>query len=582
MAGNYDNASGPKERAELIGAFHKSLPHDEFGEVAPADFKVLRQACNGALGKFETVARGYDETLAPPVVNPAQAPFVMPFQPNRPKSDKFVNPQGGFADDRLGPKPSEMKMLPPPAVGSASIAAEMTELYWMALLRDVPIADLASHPDAALAVDDLRAAFQRALDKDTAPGALKLGQDLPKANGKLDLTAQTLFRCGLPHETDGPLVSQFFLHDAPYGAQLIVQKQRPYAKTDYLTDVPSWLLAQNSGWDVHKIGYGDDRVRINSGLYEELQGGAIHPRRIATMRDIARFVNRDALHQAYFTATLLLLDWGAPLDDGNPYNSNPGKPHYERQAGFGGLGGPHLLSLVSEVAAKALRVVWYQKWAVWRRLRPEAFGGLAHMQKTRGQVYGLDEALFATQAAGKILDKHGGYLLPMAFPSGSPVHPAYGAGHACVAGACVTILKAWFDEDKRIDALLHDNNPVHPFTGAKVAIVQPDAAGSDVLPPYGGPTDGITVGGELNKIACNVAMGRSMGGVHFRSDNTRSLRLGERVAAFILAGISTDFPDTLNGKKVAWTFTSFSGKTITIARGKVNGKDPATLCDADL
>ena len=37
-------------------------------------------------------------------------------------------------------------------------------------------------------------------------------------------------------------------------------------------------------------------------------------------------------------------------------------------------------------------------------------------------------------------------LLPMAFPEGSPTHPAYGAGHATVAGACTTILKAWFDE----------------------------------------------------------------------------------------------------------------------------------------
>ncbi len=36
-------------------------------------------------------------------------------------------------------------------------------------------------------------------------------------------------------------------------------------------------------------------------------------------------------------------------------------------------------------------------------------------------------------------------LLPMAFPEGSPMHPAYGAGHATVAGACVTILKAFFD-----------------------------------------------------------------------------------------------------------------------------------------
>jgi hypothetical protein len=39
------------------------------------------------------------------------------------------------------------------------------------------------------------------------------------------------------------------------------------------------------------------------------------------------------------------------------------------------------------------------------------------------------------------------YLLPMAFPESSPTHLSYPAGHATVAGACVTVLKAWFNED---------------------------------------------------------------------------------------------------------------------------------------
>jgi hypothetical protein len=45
-------------------------------------------------------------------------------------------------------------------------------------------------------------------------------------------------------------------------------------------------------------------------------------------------------------------------------------------------------------------------------------------------------------------------FLPMAFSAGSPPHPAYGAGHASVAGACVTVLKAWFDEDVKLGALI--------------------------------------------------------------------------------------------------------------------------------
>lgn len=48
------------------------------------------------------------------------------------------------------------------------------------------------------------------------------------------------------------------------------------------------------------------------------------------------------------------------------------------------------------------------------------------------------------------------------------------------------------------------------------------------LAPYRGP--GLTVGGELNKLASNVAIGRNLAGVHWRSDATESLKLGEEVA----------------------------------------------------
>ena len=39
------------------------------------------------------------------------------------------------------------------------------------------------------------------------------------------------------------------------------------------------------------------------------------------------------------------------------------------------FGGPHILSLVTEVATRALKAVRYQKFNVHRRLRPEAVGG---------------------------------------------------------------------------------------------------------------------------------------------------------------------------------------------------------------
>src|SRR5207248_3848890 len=93
--------------------------------------------------------------------------------------------------------------------------------------------------------------------------------------------------------------------------------------------------------------------------------------------------------------------------------------------------------------------------------------------------------------------------------------PSYGAGHATVAGACVTILKAWFDESFELP------NPVVS-----------NASGTALVPAPAGTR--LTVGNELNKLAANVAIGRNMAGVHWRSDYEESLRLGEAIAIEVL------------------------------------------------
>ncbi|HEX2688555.1 MAG TPA: hypothetical protein VHN14_18130 [Kofleriaceae bacterium] len=83
------------------------------------------------------------------------------------------------------------------------------------------------------------------------------------------------------------------------------------------------------------------------------------------------------------------------------------------------------------------------------------------------------------------------YLLPQAFPEGAPTHPSYGAGHPTGAGACVTILKALFDDTKPIE------NPL-----------QARADGLALVPYTGADAGTMTVGGELNKLAGNIAPSR--------------------------------------------------------------------------
>ena len=53
----------------------------------------------------------------------------------------------------------------------------------------------------------------------------------------------------------------------------------------------------------------------------------------------------------------------------------------------------------------------------------------------------------------------------------------------------------------------------------------------------------MTVGGELNKLAANIALGRNIAGVHWRSDYTESIVLGEEVAVKLMTEQAKDFAE---------------------------------------
>ncbi len=531
-----------------LGSFHKTLPHNQFGEVDPAAFAALVAATEGNGSGFAGVPKG------------------------TPKAAKLVNPQGGLAHDELTHHPASYSMPPAPKARGVSTAAEMTELYWMALLRDVSFDQFDTDPNTATAASEINTRFQQAVAPTPDNGHLMTGVDVPGPAGTLaPITRQNLFRLGLPGEELGPLVSQFFIRNCNYGTQLIDQMQRPYIKDkDYLTAFPDWLVAQNSGRDQTATPRDPDGQDYSHANEDSAANFEDKPRYISTIRDLARFVNKDALHQAYFNATIVLLSGGANWTPGNPYTSNP------REGGFGVLGGPHILALVSEVATRALKVVWNQKWQVNLRLRPEAYGGLVHVQKigiggaNGKRPYGLPAWVATTTAANRVKAKYNSLLLPMAYSPGSPAHPAYGAGHATVAGACVTILKAFF---KTFDTTAQGNvvptlfktlterdepfGAGQPITSYITGVVNAPGGDEGVRTPL--PTavaNKLTIEGELNKLAMNVAMGRSMGGVHWRTDNARSLALGEALAAEMLADITTDA-----NERPSFEFRTFSRRS---------------------
>ena len=125
-----------------------------------------------------------------------------------------------------------------------------------------------------------------------------------------------------------------------------------------------------------------------------------------------------------------------------------------------------------------------------------------------------------------------------------------------MAGACVTVLKAWFDETETFDPDTVSDPKLKATRRPKI----PNAAGTALLnyiAPAGEPP--MTVGGELNKVAANVAIGRNMGGVHWRTDYTESLRLGEAVAIGLLEEQKICYNEPHN-----LSLTKFDGTSISI------------------
>jgi len=237
-------------------------------------------------------------------------------------------------------------------------------------------------------------------------------------------------------------------------------------------------------------------------------------------------------------AMLWLLSRKAGFNASNPYNSS------RTQIGCGMFGPPHISALMTEVSAYALRAQWFQKWWVHRALRPEAYGGLVHNAKTGTAQYPLHADVLNSQAVAAVFAKNGTYLLPMAFPEGSPTHPSYGSGHATVAGAYVTALKAFFNTDN---------------VGFPDPVV-PTADGLDLQLYKGADAGQITLTGELNKLASNIAQARNIAGVHWRSDAIQAMLLGEAVAINILRDQKRCYNESFGG----FSFTKFDGTGITV------------------
>jgi len=414
---------------------------------------------------------------------------------------KLNNPEAAFTFHLEGGDPHRFGIPPAPSITSEASATETSELYWQALCRDIAFSDYESSSLAHQAAQHL------------------------------GLTPASVFRGQTEAALQGPYVSQFLLKSIPYGSGKLEQRyQVPAAHSDFMTSVSEWLQIQSGTPPWREVTYHSTRRYIRNG------------------RDLAEWVHYDFPYQAYLNAALILLDTGpATILNCNPFRSfaNPYR-NSKVQEGFVTFGAAEVTDWLARVTTLALKAAYCQKWMVHRRLRPEALGGLVHYTRVGTRSYPVAPALLGSPAVDATFARTGTYLLPQAYPEGSPMHPSYPAGHAAISGACSVVLKACFSEEMLLPGC-----------------VVPSTDGLSLLPCSG---YGPTIGAEIDKLAFNHALARNWAGIHFRSDDMAGLRLGEDVAISMLQDLACTYTEDFKG----FHFTRIDGTKIHItSQGEV-------------
>jgi hypothetical protein len=484
--------------ADKSATYTKCLKQKTYGVVDPNAFKLFRTA----LGTSDGVTPGTADFEVPGLLgagrplNGPMAAFAL----------TLVGADAQFFGDSFVPAP--------PNLASPEYATELVELYWASLLRDVAFTD---YPTNAIAIAAANELTQLAA---TYAGPLKNGA----------ITPDLLFRGGFNDpskifagETVGPYISQFCIRPTTLGVQAMDQKMATLAEgVDYLTNLDAWQAVQNGVMPLAPPAAGDTMRHMHNG------------------RALSAFTHVDELFQAYFTAYLVLNTLGIGPNKTSPYIG------FKNQQAFATFGGPDRASTLAAVSRAAIDAVWYQKWIVHLRHRPESAGGIVHLMQT-GQGTAIQAQVnpiaLNSMALQRSQLKNGSYLLSQAFPEGSPAHPAYPTGHGTVAGACITVLKFFFDGDAIIPS------PMVPTSDGLA------------LERYLGPDAGqMTVNGELHKLAHNISFGHGIhAGIHWRSDTDYSILLGEAVALAFLQDQTYTYRENF-----AITLTKLDGSKATI------------------
>lgn len=280
------DANGRVSGEAVVSEYGKALAHDiETGLPTTAAYESLVRACETGEG-FDRIERATFNLDADEGVLAAVEPSPLVDDEAGFAPRPLVQPESAWSFVSEGYSTAQLPIATPPAFDSAEAGAEMVELYWRALTRDVPFRE---YPDSELVRDAV-------IELRDLPGYRGPGSDAdPRDDG---LGARTVFRGIIPGAQTGPYVSQFLLKDRRLGRGVVDQRIEPQTASatprDYVTDVDDWLKIQRGVAPA-----ADDALPGNE------TGG--DRRYIVTGRDLAERVHDDAPYRQVQKAAQVLL-----------------------------------------------------------------------------------------------------------------------------------------------------------------------------------------------------------------------------------------------------------------------------------
>lgn len=404
---------------------------------------------------------------------------------------KLLNPSAAWANDLIGKSVNTYRYSRIPPLSSDILAANMGELYALSLSRDIPFSQYGSNK----------------LIREYCGYLNELGH-YPKGQ----INPNNIFRIPIESNIRGLYISQFLYREVKFAG--FIHKQKYITNADNSNYMKTW----------------DSALKAQNGkITKSIIAPRTQPRYLITGRDLACYAHSCEVYDCFFNTNRILQALKVPL--------NPALNKSKVEQPYVNLGLPDIEAMLSIIGRNALLAAWYVKWNTMF-LRPEALGiEIERITRDSTNRYDISNKLLQNPIMEQLKAKNGNHILSQVYPEGSSLSPSYPSGYVSVVGACVTVLKFFYDCKHEIE------------------IHEPDAEGKELVKTG----KKSTVGAELDKLASNLAYSRSWAGCNYWMDLIHAMKKSEQCALSCLSDFIYRYPE-----HISISIQRFNGKLITI------------------